>query len=291
MRTRYLGSLLLATAGLFAVSPLAAQTPPPKVEFPAASPAATVKQRVGLTDIEIVYSRPGAKGRKIFGGLVPYGEVWRTGANSATKLKLSTEVTLAGTKIPAGSYELFTIPGEKSWTVIVHKDSSQWGAYRYDAKNDVARVTVAPTALATPVETFEIGLQDLRDSSATLVLSWENTAVRVPVAVDVATTLVPQIEALMSSDAEKKPYANAAMFYLEQGLDLKKAAAWMDAAIAAQPNAAHLIFRKARILAAAGDKAGAIAAAESALAAAQKAGGAIGAEYTKLSQDLIASLK
>ena len=291
MKKHILHSVLFASAAFFTVLPASAQTPPPKVEFPAASPAATVKQRVGLTDIEISYSRPSAKGRKIFGGLVSYDKIWRTGANSSTKIKFSTEVKLGDATIAAGNYEIFTIPGKKEWTVIIHKDSSQWGAYKYDAKNDVARLTVAPVKLAAPVESFTIEIGDLRDSSATLSLNWEKTSVPVKITTDVVTPLVPQIEALMSSDAEKKPYANAAMFYLENGLDLKKAAAWMDAASAAQPSAAHLIHRKARILAASGDKAGAIATAEASLAAAQKAGGAIGEEYTKLNQDLISSLK
>lgn len=284
-------SLLAASAFVTASSALRAQSSAPAIEFPAASPLATVKQRVGLTDIEITYSRPSVKGRKIFGGLVAYDTVWRTGANSATKLTFSTEVMLAGTKIPAGTYELFTIPGTSEWTVIIHKDSSQWGAYRYDAINDVARMSVKPASLAVPVETFTIALNDLRDTSASLSLAWENTSVSVPLTVDVVTPLVPKIEALMSSDAERKPYANAAMFYLEHGLDLKKAASWMDAALAAQPNALHLHFRKARILAADGDKAGALAAARTALAAAEKAGGAAGAEYVKLSQEFIASLQ
>ncbi len=291
MLTRNLSHLFFAAAALFAAAPAFAQTPAPKIEFPAASPAASLKQRVGLTDIEIAYSRPGAKGRKVFGGLVPYGQVWRTGANSATKIKFSTEVKLGGATIPAGAYELFTLPGEKEWTVIIHKDSSQWGAYKYDAKNDVARVQVAPVALAAPVESFTIEFGDLRDASATLLLTWDKSSVPVKLTVDVVAPLVPQIEAVMASNAEKKPYANAAMFYLEQGLDLAKAAAWMDAAVAAQPDAFFLVYRQARIRAAAGDKSGALAAAEASLAAAKKVGGPLGEEYTQLNQDLIASLK
>jgi hypothetical protein len=291
MNIRHVRPVLLAAAALLAANLASAQSPAPRVEFPAASPAATVKQRVGVTDIEITYSRPGMKGRTIFGGLVPFGQIWRTGANAATKVTFSTEVTLGGTKIPAGTYELFTIPGEQEWTIIIHKDTSQWGAYRYDAANDVARVTAQPVALATPVETFTIDVNDLRDDSATVYLTWEKTSVPVKLSVDVVTPLVPQIEAVMASDAARKPYANAAMFYLDHGLDLNKAAAWIDEAIAAQPGAFFLVHRKARILAAAGDKAGALAAAEASLEGAVKAGGAIGDEYAKLNRELIASLK
>src|ERR1022692_3493422 len=121
---------------------LSAQTP--AVNFPAASPACTLKQRVGLTDIEIVYSRPSVKGRTIFGGIVPYGQVWRTGANQATKITFNTPVKFNGTEIPAGTYGLFTIPAEQEWTVIINKSATQWGAFQYDEKADVTRFKVKP---------------------------------------------------------------------------------------------------------------------------------------------------
>jgi hypothetical protein len=294
MKTNPARSLALLGLAFALTTSLTAQTAAPaapKLEFPAASPSIMLKQRVGITDIELLYARPSAKGRVVFGALVPYGKIWRTGANTATKIKFSTAVNFGGAAISAGSYELFTIPGEKEWTVIVHKDSSSWGAYAYKQENDVARVTVKPVALAAAVETLEIGFNDLRDESATLNLSWANVRVPVAIKVDLVATLVPQIEAAMASDAAKKPYAAAAMFYLDHKIDLKKAATWMDAAIAAQPNAFFLVYRKGLIQAAAGDKAGALASAQASLAAAQKAGGAIGEEYTGLNQKLIASLK
>jgi hypothetical protein len=290
LKTRF----LLASLGLALTASLSAQNAAPaapKLEFPAASPSVMLKQRVGVTDIELLYGRPGLKGRVAFGGLVPYGKIWRTGANTATKIKFSTPVKFGGAAIPAGSYELFTIPGEKEWTVIVHKDSSQWGAYSYKQENDVARVTAQPVTLAAAVETLTIDFNDLRDESATLNIAWEKTRVPVKITVDVVAALVPQIEAAMASDAAKKPYANAAMFYLDNKIDLKKAAQWMDAAIAAQPDAFYLVYRKGLIQAAAGDKAGALATAQASLAAATKAGGPIGEEYVGLNQKLIASLK
>jgi len=282
----------LLACSIAAVSTLPAQSSPgPKIDFPAASPAATLKQRVGLTDIEISYSRPSVKGRQIFGGLLPYGEVWRTGANSATKIKFSTPAKLNGTDIPAGSYELFTIPNPSEWTVIIHKDSSGWGSYAYDAKNDVARITAKPLATPNVVETFAIGVADLRDESATLYLTWEKVRVPVKLEVDVSKVLVPQIEAVMASDAAKKPYAQAAMFYLEHDLDLKKAAAWMDSAMTENPQAFYFGYHKARILAKQGDKAGAVAAAKKSIEAANQAGGAIKDEYVRLNEALIASLR
>ena len=282
----------LSTLAVALVSGVSAQSAPAaKLEFPAPSPSASLKQRVGLTDIEINYSRPGVKGRQVFGGLVQYGQVWRTGANSATKIKFSTPVKLNGTEVAAGNYELFTIPNPTEWTVIIHKDSSDWGSYAYDAKNDVARIKATPIVTPAPVETFAIGISDVRDESATLYLTWENVRVPVKIEVDVKAVLVPQIEAAMASNAEKKPYAQAAMFYLEHGLDLTKAAAWIDAAIAENPKAFYFNYHKGRILAKKGDKAGAIAAAQKTIEAANQAGGPIKDEYVRLSEALIASLR
>ncbi len=286
---RLLALLLSSAAVLGSVSAQTAQ--PPKVDFPAASPSSTLKQRIGLTDIEVNYSRPSVKGREIFGALEPYGKVWRTGANSATKISFSTPVKLNGTEIPAGHYELFSIPGEHEWTVIVHKDVSEWGAYTYDPKDDVARVIAQPVTLSDAVESFTIDVNDLRDESATLNLAWAKTRVPVKIEVNVADKVVPQIEAAMASDSAKKPYFQSAMFYFEHGLDLKKASEWMDKAIAEQPEAFWAMYHKARMLAKQGDTQGAIATAKKSIEVATKAGGAAKDEYVRLNEALIASLK
>src|SRR5262245_42770747 len=198
---------VLAT-GLFAQAPAA-----PAVSFPDPSPNATVKQRVGITDIEINYGRPSMRGRVIFGGLEPYGKVWRTGANNATKVSFSTAVKFGGADVPAGTYALFTIPergGE--WTVILNKvpDRWPWGSYSYDTKNDLVRVKVATVPLAQPVETFAITFSDLADAStATLNLMWENVRVPVKIQVDLVGQVQPALEALMASAEPKKPYFRA----------------------------------------------------------------------------------
>jgi hypothetical protein len=289
-----IASSVLAT-GLFAqatpAAAPAAKPAAPKLDIPQPSPASTLKQRVGLTDITIEYCRPGMKGREIFGNLVPYDQVWRTGANTATKITFSTDVKLNGTPIPAGTYELFTIPGKTEWTVIIHKNMSQWGAYAYDMKNDVARIKAAPFALPLPLENFTITFNHLHDESALLEFAWEKTLVPVKVEVDVLTTLVPQIESVMASDTSKKPYVPAAMFYLEHNLDLKKALGWMDAAIAEQPDAFYMIYRKGLILEKAGDKAGALAAAQKSLEMSKNAKGLIRDEYVRLNEALIARVK
>ncbi len=286
---------LLAAAGLALAGPLAAQTPAPALQFPAASPAGSIKQRVGLTDVEISYNRPSTKGRKIFGGLVPYGEVWRTGADTATRLKLSADATVGGVAVAAGTYELFTIPGESEWTVILQKaqEKPQWGGYAYDAKNDSARFTVKPAATAMPVESLSISIGQLSQSGATISVAWESTRISFPLVVDTVGQLVPQIEKAMTDpEVAKKIYFPAAMFYFENNLDLKKALEWMDAGLAAQPGAFWMIYRKGLILEKAGDKAGAKAAAEQslALAEADKREG-IRKEYTALNQALIERVK
>jgi Protein of unknown function (DUF2911) len=264
--------------------------PAPRIDLPQASPTADLKQRVGVTDIEIVYSRPSAKGRVMLGGLNPYGQVWRTGANNATRVTFSTPVSVEHTALAAGTYELFTIPGKDQWTVIFQKASDQWGAYAYDQKNDVARVVVAPKTLAEPVETFEISLGDLRDDSASLNLTWERTQVTLRLGVDTVGRVKPQIDAAMAGTG-KKPYAQAAIFYLEHGLDLAQAKAWMASAIEGNPKFFYLYYHQARILAKMGDKDGAIASAKRSMELAAAETGPAKDEYLRLNQTLINSLK
>jgi hypothetical protein len=262
----------------------------PALEFPQASPAETLKQRIGLTDIEVAYSRPSAKGRVMLGGNNPYGQVWRTGANSATSISFSTDVKLGGSPVPAGSYELFTIPDKDTWTIILQKPRKQWGAYTYDAKNDFVRVTAKPETLAEHVETFTIGFNDIHNESATLELIWENTRVPVSLSVDLVGIMVPKIEAAMAG-AGRKPYGEAAVFYSEHGIHLDKASAWMDQAIAARPDTEYYLYHKAVILSQMGDKVGALATARKSMEAASKDGEPAKSEYLRLNEALIASLK
>lgn len=282
MKTRTLLSSVVILSGLLFTSGASAQTP--KLEFPSPSPLSTLKQHVGLTDIEITYSRPSARGRPIFGGLVPFNEVWRTGANARTHISFSTPVKLNDTDIPAGDYSLFTIPGETEWTIIINKDVKS-SPFDYQASNDVARFTAPVAKLAEHVETFTIVINSIRDDSARIDLLWEHTAVPIHLNLDLVGTLSPQIETAMSAPGEKKPYYQAAMFYYEHGLDLQKAKAWIQKA----NETYYVVYLKAEILAKLGDKEGAIAAAKHSSELAAKAPGASG--YLKLNEDLIASLK
>ena len=289
MNSKTLLFALVFAGGLVAASPLAAQTP--AVNFPAASPACTLKQRVGLIDIEIVYSRPGVKGRTIFGGIVPYGQVWRTGANQATKITFSTPVKLEGNDIPAGTYALFTIPGEKEWTIIINKNAAQFGAFQYNQKDDVVRFKVTPVTLAETIESFTIEFNHIRDESAVLNLVWDKTVVPIHLEVEVTGKLVPQIEAAMAAPGNKSDgfYFQAATFYYNHDLDQKKALDWVNAGLADNPRIAYeMLHLKAQMLAKQGDKAGAIAAARQSTELAIKAEGP-GSSFVRMNEDLIAS--
>ena len=285
MKSKLLPVLLSVGGGLIMAASVLAETP--KIEFPAPSPACTLKQHVGLTDITVEYSRPSVKGRDIFGGLIPFGSVWRTGANQATKIIFSTPVKLNGTEIPAGTYALMTIPGKDEWTVIINKGAEQWGAYKYDEKTDVARIKAKPVAIDRSIEAFTINIDPVNDETASLNLLWDKTKVPVEVKLDYADKLSAEIEKVMASDDKKKPYFQSAAFYFYHDKDLKKAKEWVDAALADR-DAHYIAFLKAQILAKMGDKAGAIAAAKHSSELATKAND-LG--YVKMNDDLIASLK
>ncbi len=285
MNTKSLRWALSAAIAISLASALLSQAA--DLQFPAPSPGCTLKQRVGLTDIEVVYSRPSMKGRQIYGGLVPYNAIWRTGANAATKITFSTAVKLNGTEIPAGSYALYTIPGESRWTIILNKGVGKSGT-QYDQKEDVTRFDTRPVALPdTTIETFTIEFNQIRDDSAVINLVWEKTVVPIRLELDVMRALVPEIEKVMSAPEGRKPYYQAAMLYYDHNLDLHKASTWIDAAIA-EREVYYVVHLKAKILAKLGDKPGAIAAAKRSTELAEQAKDQ---GYVKLNQDLIASLQ
>jgi hypothetical protein len=285
--------LALVVAGGLAFTFRSSAQPSP-VNFPAASPNCTIKQRVGLTDVEVAYSRPGIKDRTVFGGIVPYGAVWRTGANSATKITFSTPVKLEGHDIPAGTYSLFTIPGADDWTIIINKDANQWGSFQYNSNNDLVRFDVTPTTLDdTTVETFMIEFTQIRDDSAVIMLLWDKTVVPIRMEVDVAKTIVPQIEAAMAAPGKKSDgfYFQAAQFYYDHDIDLNKALKWLDTGLAHKPMIAfEMLHLKAQILAKQGDKAGAIDAAKQSTELSIKAEGP-GNSIEWMNQQLISNLQ
>jgi hypothetical protein len=238
---------------------LRAQEPTP-VPFPQASQHASVKQRVGLTDFEIDYSRPNKNKRDIFGGVVPFDKVWRTGANGATKIKFTNAVKFGDKEVAPGEYALFTIPKANEWTIILSKNLE----LPYKQESDVARITAAPVKVAEELETFTIGFNDLRTDSATMFLAWDRTVVPIKLKTNDIAKVSQQIDAAIKSGEglDANFYNNAAGFYLDQNKDLKQAAEWIDKAIAEKPDAYFMYSRKAQIQAKLGNKKEAIAAAE-----------------------------
>jgi tetratricopeptide (TPR) repeat protein len=235
-----------------------------KVEFPAASQHAVVKQRVGLTDVEVDYSRPNKNNRDIFGGLVPFGKTWRAGANRPTRIKFSADVKLGDKAVPAGEYLVYAIPNTNEWIVIFSKDLNAPSVADYKQDADAARVTAKPMALAMPVETFTIGFEDLRANSATLYLEWDKTRVPVKLTTNDVEKVNKDIDAAVKSGKPQEPgfYYSAASFYLDQNKDLPQALKWVDQALEKNPKAYFMHYKRAQILAKMGNKKEAIAAAE-----------------------------
>jgi len=284
MNSRDISFITAISGGILLASSAFAQSA--KLEFPAPSPACSLKQRVGLTDIEVDYSRPSVKGRTIFGNLVPYDKVWRTGANQATKLILSSPVKMNGTEIPAGTYALLTIPGKDEWTVIVNKGAENWGAYKYDEKNDVARIKVKPEQIGRSIETLTINIDDVKENSAVMALVWDKTKVPINLEVNFVDKLLSDIKAVMDSDAKDKPYFQAAAFYYNHGQDLQTAKKWIDQALV-DKDPFYMVFMKAQIQAKLGDKEGAKASAKHSLELSEKANDHA---YVLLNTDLLKTL-
>lgn len=257
-----------------------------QLRTPAPSPTQTIKQDFGLSSIELSYSRPGVKGRKIFGDLVPYGKVWRTGANNATTINFGEEVMIGGTKVPAGTYGLLTIPDANEWTIIISKQTNVTSPTDYKQDQDVVRVKVKPTTHKEPIETFTMQFANIKPSTTDLLLRWDNTTVALPIRADVDTKIMAQIKAQVEGDP--RPYFAAAMYYLDNGKDLNKAVEWFDKALAQNPKAFWVYHQKANALAKQGKKQDAIASANKSMELAKEAKND---DYVSLNEKLLATLK
>jgi hypothetical protein len=253
---------------------------------PQPSTPQTIKQNFGLSTIELSYSRPNAKGRVIFGDLVPFGNVWRTGANSATTLTFGEEVTIGDKKIAAGKYGLLSIPGKNSWILIITKQLDVTSPSAYKAESDLVRVNVNPVANANKVETFTMQFTNVKSSSCELNLQWENTSISLPISTDVDSKVMKQIENIMTKD--NLPYYGAAMYYLESGKDLNQALSWFNKAVEQSPTAYYMYHQKANCLVKLGKKQEAIATATKSL---ELAKAAKNPDYVKLNEDLLKKLK
>lgn len=235
------------------------QAQAPQLDLPRLSPKANVSQAVGLTDVSIAYSRPSVRGRAIWGALVPYGEVWRTGANEATTITVSGPFTIGGKQLPAGTYGLFTVPGKESWTVVVNSGAKLWGAYEYKQADDLVRFPVTPRKAASFTETMTFSFPVVGMEDAEIALAWEEVEIRIPLHVETVKPVLEKARAAVGQAAadDWRTPLRAASFALDNKVALDEAARWLDRSIEARPGY-YNVFAKARLAAERGEKAEAV---------------------------------
>jgi hypothetical protein len=253
--TRLAASLLAAVTLALVAAPARAQA---QLDLPRVSQKASASQTVGVTRIDVSYCRPGVKGRTIWGGLVPYNEVWRTGANEATTITFSDPVTVEGTTLPAGTYEFATIPGADEWTLIFNKDKDIWGAYTYKPEHDVLRIKVKPQA-AEYTEWMTFSFPGVGPDSAEVALTWEKVKVAFTVKVDSNGITLARTRAAVAAAAAddwQTPY-RAASYCLQNDVNTDEAVKWLEKSISVKQTFGNL-GAKARYLAKTGDTRGAI---------------------------------
>ena len=257
-----------------------------QLNLPQPSPEGKIIQRVGFTDITVSYSRPSAKGRQIFGGVVPFGTLWRTGASDATTIGFNQPVRIAGQIIPAGKYSLFTITNASEWTIILNKDTTLHGTSDYQDSLDVVRFKVKPGKAPRFQETFTIEVADIVKDAATLFLIWENTEASFPIVTSADQQVLDEINRKMQVDKDVRPglYYQSALYYYDNDKDLKQAQAWIDRAVGKEADFRYLHLQ-AKIRAKLRDYAGAIASAQQSAKLAQEQKFT---DYVKLNEQLIA---
>lgn len=201
-----------------------------QIKMPAASPSSTIRQDVGLASVTIEYSRPSLKGRKMMGtDIIPYGKVWRTGANAIPKIIITEEVTIEGNKVAAGTYGILTIPNENEWTIILTKNEKQWGTYSYKQEEDLLRFNVKSEKLKEVAEHFTIGFTDFNDTSAKIYIKWENQKVKFSISNNPDAAILQEINTkTAAADANTDTYFDAADYYFKKGMDIKKALEWAN---------------------------------------------------------------
>lgn len=270
---------------LSAVAALALLAAEAQLKTPAPSPLQTLKQDFSLSSIELSYSRPSIKGRKLYTDLAPADSVWRTGANGATVLTFGETVTIGGVAIPAGKYGLLSIPSKKAWTIIITKQTDVTSPAAYKKEQDVVRVNVDVVKTKTATETFTIQFANIKPSSCELQLMWDKSMVSVPITTDIDGKIMASIDAAMKT--EKPPYFQAAMYYMDNGKDLNQALTWFNKAVEVQPDAFWVQHQWANCLAKLGKKTEAKAAAERSRELALKAKNN---DYVKLNDNLLKQL-
>ncbi len=257
-----------------------------QIKTPAPSPVQNVKQEFGLSTIELSYSRPGVKSRKIFGDLVPYGIVWRTGANQATTLSFGDSVVIGGTPVPPGKYGLLTIPGPDEWTIIITRQTDVTNPSAYKADQDIVRVKARTQEFPYPIETFTILFSNITPASCDLAIVWDKTLVALPIKTNIDSRIMAQINAAMTKDSF--PYYTAALYYLDNKKDIYQALEWFNKAVDQNPKAYYMFYQKARCQAKMGKNKEAMATAEQSIRLAKEAKND---DYVALNEKLIATIK
>ncbi|MEO6961427.1 MAG: DUF2911 domain-containing protein [Puia sp.] len=257
-----------------------------QIKTPAPSPVQNVKQEFGLSTIELSYSRPGVKSRKIFGDLVPYGIVWRTGANQATTLSFGDSVVIGGTPVPPGKYGLLTIPGPDEWTIIITRQTDVTNPSAYKADQDIVRVKARTQEFPYPIETFTILFSNIMPASCDLAIVWDKTLVALPIKTNIDSRIMAQINAAMTKDSF--PYYTAALYYLDNKKDIYQALEWFNKAVDQNPKAYYMFYQKARCQAKMGKNKEAMATAEQSIRLAKEAKND---DYVALNEKLIATIK
>ncbi|WP_296384684.1 DUF2911 domain-containing protein [Winogradskyella sp.] len=255
-----------------------------QIETPQPSPFTKIEQKVGLTDVTLEYSRPSMKGRKIFGELVPYGKMWRAGANKNTMIIFSSDVVIGDNELKAGAYAIFVSPNEKSWDIVFYSDTENWGTpQKWDDSKVAAKVSSETYALPMDIETWSIGFDNLTNDSAVVGFIWENTYVGVKIEVPTDAGVTASIEKTMAGPSAND-YYSAAVYNLQSNKDLKTAMEWIDKAVDMTKDKPRFWYLRQQSLihAANGDKKGAIAAAKKSLDGATKAENA---DYVKMNED------
>ncbi|MBT8235753.1 MAG: DUF2911 domain-containing protein, partial [Bacteroidia bacterium] len=204
-----------------------------QLRHPKASPLAKLEQDIGLTTIKIEYSRPAMRGRTIFGDLVPWGRIWRVGANASTKFTTSDTLDIVGNSLAPGTYALYAFPYETYWDVVFHKNTSHWGDGRtaYDPAEDAFRIRITPQKLADTQENFLIAFDQLTHDSAQMYLQWENTRVVIPISVSTTEVMEAEIQSKLGDDPNAQTLYEAARYYQEKGVKHKEALSLVDKAI------------------------------------------------------------
>lgn len=257
------------------------------LKTPAPSPLQTVKQAFALSEIGLEYYRPGVKGRVIYGDLVPYGKLWRTGANASSKITFGEDVKVEGTKIAAGTYAIYSIPNKDNWELMLYKDLKLGGNTNdYKKENEVLHLNVKPAVLAEKVETFTINIADMTNTSSTIELIWEKTKVSFKVTADIDSAIMKNIDIALNND--NRPYYSAASYYYDNNKDMKVALGWVNKAVEQNPKAYWVLALKTKIELRLNDKAAATGTAEKLITVAKEAKSD---EYVKIGEKLLADAK